>query len=60
MKKHSRNYVERVLELGYAVLGVPGVHHVVVLHDDWCAQLQSAQRPCNCNPDVRLVPRDES
>ena len=28
-----------------------GIHHITVLHDDWC-QLLKGNGPCNCQPDV--------
>jgi hypothetical protein len=29
-----------------------GYHQVSVYHDDWCGILQ--ERPCDCNPDIKL------
>lgn len=33
-------------------IGQPGLHHVSVLHDDWC-RLIAGKGPCNCNPIVK-------
>ena len=29
----------------------PGIHHVTIYHDDWCALL-AGTGPCNCEPEV--------
>ncbi len=32
----------------------PGVHHLVIKHDDWC-DLLNQQGPCTCEPDIEVV-----
>ena len=37
----------------------PGtVHHVLVYHDDGCAQLEG-RGPCDCDPDIRMASPDD-
>jgi hypothetical protein len=31
----------------------PGLQHVMVEHDDWCAMYQG--NPCNCHPDIHVA-----
>lgn len=31
----------------------PGLHHVAVYHDDWCAIFK--EQLCDCDPDVELM-----
>ncbi len=33
--------------------------HALIYHDDWCDQLHG-RGPCNCEPDIRLVPDQPS
>jgi hypothetical protein len=44
------NHLPEVFRLG-ETLG-PGLHHAMILHDDWCALL-AGTGPCNCEPIVR-------
>lgn len=52
-KKQPPKYAAAVVQLGRELLTTkgPGVHHVTVEHDDWCAIFQG--QPCNCNPDIK-------
>lgn len=34
----------------------PGLYHVHVLHDDWCAML-AGTGPCNCEPEITAPQR---
>jgi hypothetical protein len=36
----------------------PGVHHVEVLHDPWCAFLNN-KGTCNCNPEIGKITREQ-
>ncbi len=47
------NYVPDVLALAPRVSALgPGIHHVDVYHDDWCASNRGGR--CDCEPIVRL------
>jgi hypothetical protein len=50
--KFVEDYVRHLPEVAPDVLGRPGVCHMVVYHDDWCAIYDGAQ--CTCSPDVRF------
>jgi len=47
------NYLEESIRLA-AKLG-PGMHHIDVAHDDWCAIWRG--RACDCRPDVKVRKR---
>lgn len=47
------NYLPKLIEIG-SRLG-PGLHDIVVEHDDSCAFWKG--RPCDCRPNVRPVVR---
>ena len=49
-------YMDGILRLyrERPVLHEPGLHHIVVRHDDWCALLRGVGE-CNCDPDVEYV-----
>lgn len=49
-------YLLKVLELGRE-LG-PGVHHVHVFHDEWCAIWHGGV--CSCRPEVKAEPVNSS
>ena len=51
-------YYEKVLALDPEQK--PGVHHVIVSHDSWCARLKSEDAICNCNPEVKRAAWDGS
>jgi hypothetical protein len=37
----------------------PGsVNHVAVLHDEWC-DLLTGKGPCNCNPEIEIMGREQ-
>ena len=36
----------------------PGVRHINVSHDDWCALFKGGV--CNCDPDIREMPPEKS
>lgn len=52
----ERGYLEKILELHRtrSVLQQPGLHHIRVAHDDWCA-LRCGKGECNCYPDVTYL-----
>ena len=53
------NYIKKVIEESKKIdFTKPAVHHMDIFHDDWCAIFQG--KPCNCNPDVKLLPSDKS
>lgn len=37
----------------------PGVHHVEIRHDSWCALL-AGEGPCNCDPEIETGQRVNS
>lgn len=49
-------YLEKILLIArqHKILREPGVHHIQVAHDDWCALLRGTG-DCNCNPDVQYI-----
>ena len=49
-------YLEQIDRLYHEqlILQQPGVHHIRVAHDEWCALLRGAGE-CNCNPDVTYI-----
>ena len=47
--------VEKLLDLIRKGRVRPGVHHILVEHDHWCALLHGVG-PCNCDPDIRHAP----
>lgn len=49
------NYLAKILALGETLPRRPGVHHVSVIHDDWC-NLLSEKGPCNCDPEIGPMP----
>ena len=49
------NYVEKLEALQATGTLPPGVHHVRVYHDDWCAIYAETPGPCDCAPEVELV-----
>lgn len=52
MAKQRHNYrkkLERLARNGL-ISTAPGLHNIVVQHDEWCA-LFRGQR-CNCSPDI--------
>lgn len=58
--RKGRPYQEKIIELGLDVqrrLG-PGVHHIMVEHDDDCPKLLGTG-PCKCDTNVRLARNDE-
>jgi hypothetical protein len=50
------NYVPAVVAAAETV-NAPGVHHIFIEHDDWCAFLNGCG-PCNCNPRVSAPVKD--
>ena len=48
-------YLEKILKLNQErpILQQPGVHHIRVAHDEWCALLRGTG-PCNCDPGARV------
>lgn len=57
-KRHDPKYLDRLRETLRANPLWPGsVNHVLVLHDDWCDLLQGIGQ-CNCNPEVKVLGRD--
>ncbi len=49
-------YEPKYLPLALAALAgrqPAAVHHVTVLHDDWCGVFQAPQRPCDCEPEIQ-------
>jgi hypothetical protein len=56
IKPKTPLYLQRIVKLheDRPILRQAGVHHVQVLHDDWCAMLRGVGE-CNCNPEVRYV-----
>ena len=49
-------YLEQIIRLQQErpILQQPGVHHIRVAHDEWCAMLRGTG-PCNCNPEVTYI-----
>ena len=48
------NYMKKVIKvIEKATAKKPGVYHVNIYHDDWCACYRGGE--CNCNPDVVLA-----
>jgi hypothetical protein len=56
IKKKKPKYLKKVLALTQdrPILQTPGVHHVKVLHDEWCSILKGGQK-CDCNPEVEYI-----
>jgi hypothetical protein len=54
LSSHQKK-VLAVLEKNQAIQK-PGVHHVVLIHDNWCGILNGGE--CNCNPDINYVTAD--
>ncbi len=48
MRKLGTGYLERMVASRPHLK--PGIHHVYIAHDDWCAFLQGGD--CNCTPDM--------
>jgi hypothetical protein len=46
------DYVRHLPEVGPDALALPGVTHMVVAHDEWCAIYDGSD--CNCEPEVRF------
>lgn len=44
-------YLPAAMAEAARIAGKPGLHHITVLHDDWC-QLLKGTGPCNCHPEV--------
>lgn len=53
MRKVPR-YVAKVLALAATLPSEPAVHHMTVLHDDWC-DLLNGRGACNCEPELGPV-----
>lgn len=52
----QQNYMPKLLEQARKNPPEPGkVYATNVYHDDWC-DLLKGRGPCNCDPDVRIVP----
>ncbi len=53
-------YMEKVLKIAEEIVDPdnPQVHHVGIVHDDWCAIFKG--KACNCNPDVRIINEPDS
>lgn len=53
------NYLSDLVSQAAKLAGKPGLHHVTILHDDWC-QLLAGKGLCNCNPIVKpAVPHED-
>jgi hypothetical protein len=48
------NWLEGAIDAARKAAEEPGLHHVVILHDDWCDHLKGCG-PCNCNPEIRSI-----
>ena len=46
-------YLPKIIAKLAGVQLTPGLHHIIIRHDDWC-DLLNRRGPCNCDPDVDL------
>ena len=57
-KKRTKlpKYANRIMEIldAHQITQKPRLHHLKVLHEDWCALL-AGKGECNCNPDVEYA-----
>lgn len=56
-KRALPNYMRALLAREQLSPSPEGLHHVVVLHDDWCAFLKTGTAAkCNCTPSIASGP----
>ena len=53
--KKPPNYVLKLLAMRAEgkLPNKPGLHHVILAHDDWCGVFKG--KPCDCEPEFRLI-----
>jgi hypothetical protein len=53
-RRRQHNYIRKVREF-VERYGIPaaGLHHIGVLHDDWCGVHRGGR--CDCDPEIRWL-----
>jgi hypothetical protein len=51
-KNKTPVYVREIIDKFEEGSFLPGLHHVDVLHDEWCGIFKG--KDCNCNPEIQL------
>jgi hypothetical protein len=56
-KNKTPKYIRKIQKKLENVELPPGIHHVHVLHEEWC-DLLNGRGPCNCNAEVEFLGRE--